>query len=270
MSNLKEYCTFYKEKPIYEIFNDNTSLSRYNVGVFLHYIALAMESGYVNSIKDYKNFSNYDKIDISNYGNGFINDICFLDVLLNRRSCRNFNEEFVTLDELAAILRYSCCASFKMDKLYLFNYPISGGIDSLYFIVIVSKVQEIEKGIYLYNTIDNELILLSKGFEYEEYENITSSTSLTVNSCFSVYILANTEIKCFKYQDRGYRFLNLEAGHVAQNLCLVAEGVSVGSVVSGGFLDMDFLNYLEYRNISNSFFDEGILLYEIFFGKYDF
>ena len=75
---------------------------------------------------------------------------------------------------------------------------------------------------------------------------------------------------CFKYQDRGYRFLNLEAGHVAQSLCLVAEGVEVGSVASGGFLDLDFLDFLKSRDIKDSFFDNGILLYEIFFGKYDF
>ncbi len=50
----------------------------------------------------------------------------------------------------------------------------------------------------------------------------------------------------------------------------MAEGVNVGSVVSGGFLDLDFLNFLKYRNIKDSFFDNGILLYEIFFGKYSF
>lgn len=270
MNKSKKSCINCAEKTLYGIFHENTALSKENIGVFSHYISSAMESGCVKNVKDYKSFSGYDRIDISAFGQGYVDDISLSDVLLNRRSCRLFNNNFVTLDEFSAILKYSCSSSFKIGNSYLFNYPIAGGIDSLYFIIIVNRVEGLDCGIYLFNSIECELILLSGGFEYTEYENLTASVSLTENCCFSIHIMANTEIKNFKYQDRGYRFLNLEAGHVAQNPCLVAEGVNVGSVVSGGFLDLDFLNFLKYRNIKDSFFDNGILLYEIFFGKYSF
>ncbi|MEB3060387.1 SagB/ThcOx family dehydrogenase [Parvimonas micra] len=270
MNSLKNSCINYDGKTLHEIFHKNTALSKENIGVFSHYISIAMESGNVKMIKDYKNFSNYERIDISNYCNRDIDEVKLVDVLLNRRSCRSFNGDSIPFNDFATILKYSCCASYKKDEFCFFTYPISGGIDSLYFIIIVNNVEGLDSGIYIFNSIDCELILLSQGFEYTEYEKITASFSLSENSCFSIHIMANTEIKCFKYQDRGYRFLNLEAGHVAQSLCLVAEGVEVGSVASGGFLDLDFLDFLKSRNIKDSFFDNGILLYEIFFGKYDF
>ena len=47
----------------------------------------------------------------------------------------------------------------------------------------------------------------------------------------------------FKYGERGYRFLLLEAGHIAQNLLLAAEADGMGGVAIGGFLD-DPLNDL--------------------------
>ena len=47
----------------------------------------------------------------------------------------------------------------------------------------------------------------------------------------------------FKYGQRAYRFALLEAGHVAQNLLLAAEGLDLGALPVGGFFD-DELNRL--------------------------
>jgi SagB-type dehydrogenase family enzyme len=40
-----------------------------------------------------------------------------------------------------------------------------------------------------------------------------------------------------KYGPRGYRYILFEAGHAAQNLCLVAAELGLGSLPLGGFLD---------------------------------
>jgi SagB-type dehydrogenase family enzyme len=41
----------------------------------------------------------------------------------------------------------------------------------------------------------------------------------------------------YRYGDRGYRYLLMEAGHVSQNLALVAAAVDVGCLSLGGFQD---------------------------------
>jgi SagB-type dehydrogenase family enzyme len=40
-----------------------------------------------------------------------------------------------------------------------------------------------------------------------------------------------------KYGQRGYRFMLFDAGHLAQNLCLVACACKVGALTIGGFYD---------------------------------
>ena len=111
MNSLKNSCINYDGKTLHEIFHENTALSKENIGVFSHYIGTAMESGNVKMIKDYKNFSNYERIDISNYCNRGIDEVKLVDVLLNRRSCRSFNGDSIPFNDFATILKYSCCAS---------------------------------------------------------------------------------------------------------------------------------------------------------------
>jgi SagB-type dehydrogenase family enzyme len=48
-----------------------------------------------------------------------------------------------------------------------------------------------------------------------------------------------------KYGDRGYRHLLIEAGHVAQNLNLVAAAMSLGTLSLGGFFDQDLAALLD-------------------------
>lgn len=47
-----------------------------------------------------------------------------------------------------------------------------------------------------------------------------------------------------KYGDRGYRYLLLEAGHVGQNLDLVASALGLGAVNLGGFYDDELARLL--------------------------
>ena len=40
-----------------------------------------------------------------------------------------------------------------------------------------------------------------------------------------------------KYRDRGIRYVHMEAGHAAQNVCLQAVSLDLGTVVIGAFND---------------------------------
>jgi SagB-type dehydrogenase family enzyme len=52
----------------------------------------------------------------------------------------------------------------------------------------------------------------------------------------------------WKYADRGYRLILLEAGHVAQTLNLASAALGLGSVNLGGFLDMELGDLLGLDN----------------------
>ena len=67
-----------------------------------------------------------------------------------------------------------------------------------------------------------------------------------------VFITSIFERSIFKYGDRGYRFILLEAGHVAQNINLVSNALGLGSVNIGGYFDREIDDLLGLDGVAHS------------------
>jgi len=48
-----------------------------------------------------------------------------------------------------------------------------------------------------------------------------------------------------KYKDRGYRYIFIEAGHLGQNISLVAKNLNLSTCAIGGFIDEELNNLLD-------------------------
>ena len=68
----------------------------------------------------------------------------------------------------------------------------------------------------------------------------------------TIFITPLFERSVFKYGERGYRFVLLEAGHVAQNLNLVATALGFGCLNIGGFFDREIDQFLALDGIAHS------------------
>ena len=55
-----------------------------------------------------------------------------------------------------------------------------------------------------------------------------------------------------KYGPRGYRYILLEAGHLAQNLCLIAAEFNLGSLCMGGFYDSRLNRFMEFDGLTEA------------------
>src|SRR2546428_1581175 len=58
-----------------------------------------------------------------------------------------------------------------------------------------------------------------------------------VDAAVIILFSAVVERSMHKYGDRGYRYILLECGHAAQNICLAAAGMELGALPIGGFFD---------------------------------
>jgi len=76
--------------------------------------------------------------------------------------------------------------------------------------------------------------------------------NLAYDSSVLFFITALFERATFKYGDRGYRFVLLEAGHVAQNINLASGGLRLGCMNIGGFFDRQIDDLLGLDGVTHS------------------
>lgn len=186
------------------------------------------------------------------------------ELLKSRRSVRKFSTQKISMEDFAFILNNSLGVSCISEKEYHYPYPSSGGIEFLIPIICVTNVKDVSSGIYYYDAKRYKLFKISE-FEKMDYNMLSSSTSLARQSAFSIHLFVSGDQKCYKYQDRGYRFLLLECGHIMQNVHLCSTSLKLGCVMSGGGYDKVYLNSLEYLNS----FGDIMVLYECFLGELD-
>ncbi len=264
-----DYSLVYKYiygSPAHNFFHQNTALNATNI--------LDTAVGIENAINDptlinylyySEDFDAVDKVILPPAMSEGTQDT-LLDVLIKRRSVRSFSKHQLPIQYLSNILHYSFGISGVYNKtidhaqMRLHTFPSAGGLCPLRFYIIAVNVESIENGLYLYNPYEHCLNLVRIGFEREEYGKLTGSTSLCKDNACSIHIVGNMKYTGYKYGDRGYRFMHLEAGHAAQNVYLSASALGIGVVASGGFYDKALFDHFQICS------ENRYLLYEMFIG----
>lgn len=152
-------------------------------------------------------------------------------VITRRRSCREFAPRELAAHDLAALLAGAYGITGIEAGSYRRAAPSAGGLYPLEQYVITSA------GVAHYVTRDHAI---------EHVADRPAPGELTacfygqpwVEAAGAVIVLAAVFSRTqAKYGPRGYRFALLEAGHIAQNICLLAEERGLGAVCLGGFVD---------------------------------
>lgn len=166
-----------------------------------------------------------------------------LEVLLKKRfSCRAFSDEKLSFNQIGSICH---CGGFVKAG-YI---PSGGALYPIKIYVLVEKEQlDLPYGYYEYNTEQDEFVLFSEEVDEEKLKHCFNSECLPFNSSVQIIIAADLERQTNKYGNRGYRFTLMEAGHVAENVCLACTELGVGSCELGGILDEPLRKELELED----------------------
>jgi SagB-type dehydrogenase family enzyme len=189
-----------------------------------------------------------------------------LDRVLRRRSsCRRFEPEPIERTELGTLLHG---AYGVLDTIDLWGefcerpVPSGGGLYPLELYVLCQRVRGLEGGVYHYVPLGHRLEVVRPD---SLPSHLTSEMFLgqpyLVNASAIILITAVVQRSLWKYEDRGYRYILLEAGHVAQNLNLCAEGLGLASLNLGGFFDEDVMALLKLDQ------DREIVVYGVALGR---
>lgn len=166
-----------------------------------------------------------------------------------RRSCRRFSAAPVRVPELASLLQSAYGIEgqiFFGDQEFLERpVPSGGGLYPLELYLLIQHAEDLESGIYHYAVLSHALEQLRVlQLPRQLIVDLFLGQPYLRDAAVIVVLTTVLERSLWKYGDRGYRYLLLEAGHVAQNLNLVATALGLGSFNIGGFFDSDLANLL--------------------------
>lgn len=171
-------------------------------------------------------------------------DSALAQLLATRRSCRAYAERLLTLEVLATLLAQAYrglgpAESVAAPSRLIRPVPSAGGLYPVDIDASVINVDGLNDGVYRYNVLHH---CLERPEIRSSRERIAAHlvSSRFLEHANVLFFLVAAFDRCFEaYGPRGYRYALLEAGHVAQALCLAASQQGLGSLCAGGFRDAD-------------------------------
>jgi SagB-type dehydrogenase family enzyme len=150
------------------------------------------------------------------------------EVLLSRRTHRQFGEGMVSLEQLSVLLRltWGFTSYVKwpgLGRLAVKTSPSGGARHSLEVYLWGSRVRGLVPGIYHYRPDRHHLELIKKGAVAERMVRLCGHQPW-VQDCSALFVMTTVlERVMWRYRhSRAYRVILLEAGHFCQTFCLVA------------------------------------------------
>lgn len=170
-------------------------------------------------------------------------DTSVKDAITGRRSRRAFGASPLTLENLATLLRaaYGVTDRDPEGEQRFRTVPSGGALYPLDIYPVVRNVEGLAAGLYHYDPYREVLEVIREGDLVGELAGglvgPPEDPDAAANGAVVFAIAGIFWRTRFKYGLRGYRFVLLEAGHIGQNLLLVAEALGLNAFPIGGFYD---------------------------------
>ena len=154
--------------------------------------------------------------------------------LLKRRSIREYSDKPLKIDEVSQLL----WATQGVTHFEGFRTaPSAGALYPLEVYMAVGNVENLKSGIYRYNPFKHEIARIKAGDFRRDLSHAALGQEWVENGSVCFVITGVYDRTTRKYGSRGIRYVDMEAGHAAQNLLLQATVLDIGCVTVGAFYD---------------------------------
>jgi len=161
-------------------------------------------------------------------------DCSIESTLRQRRSIREYRGDPLELEEVSQLL---WAAQGISDPGGLRMVPSPGGLYPLELYLVAGNVNHLFSGIYKYRANGHTLVRLADGDRRAELSAAALDQDCVRDAAAVVVIAAIYMRTTVKYFERGIRYVDMEVGHVGQNISLQAVAMGLGSVMVGAFDD---------------------------------
>ncbi|MHC4521384.1 MAG: SagB/ThcOx family dehydrogenase [Planctomycetota bacterium] len=157
--------------------------------------------------------------------------------LRQRRSVREFQPQPLSLGQLGYLL-WASTGIGRTEGGYEFRTaPSAGALYPIETYVVVNAVRKLEPGLYHYAVRAHELEQLKTG----DLRRAIAMAALGQGICSAAPVVfvwtAIVARSKWKYRQRAYRYIYLDAGHIAENLALSAVSLGLGTCQIAALFD---------------------------------
>ena len=169
-----------------------------------------------------------------------------------RKSLRQYADAPLSLEELSYLLW--CTQGVKEimpGKATFRTVPSAGARHPFETVLLLNRVQGLDPGLYRFVASEHRLLKLEA--EPGIADRITEAAynqKFILKSAATFIWIADTVRTTWRYGQRGYRYMHLDAGHVCQNLCLAAESIGAGCCAIGAFTDETMNELLDLDGVN--------------------
>ena len=154
--------------------------------------------------------------------------------LRDRRSVRSYKDDPLDLAEISQILwsaqGITSTRGFR-------TAPSAGALYPLELYLVAGNVLNLPPAIYKYTPHDHALIEITSGDKRSQLSRAALRQSSIRKAPAVLLFCAVYERVTGKYGQRGIRYVHMEVGHAAQNVCLQVIALGLHTAVIGAFRD---------------------------------
>lgn len=178
------------------------------------------------------------------------------EAMTARESARGMRPGPLTLEQLSTLLFWAY--GVTRDNAGTTNprpfrtIPSGGALYPLEIYLHSSHVEGLPAGLYHYTASAHHLRRIQEGDLTESIAGALVQPELALGASVVFFVTALFERSTFKYRDRGYRFIFIEAGHLGQNLNLGAVALGLGVTNIGGYFDREIDRLLRIDGVNHS------------------
>jgi SagB-type dehydrogenase family enzyme len=159
------------------------------------------------------------------------------EAIKRRRSVRNYSSEEMSLPQLSQLLFAAQGITGRMYGQPLRTAPSAGALYPYEIYLVVNSVKGLSQGVYHYAVLNHELELVRPGNFSGKITDAGIKQDMLGEADVTFVLTAVFDRVRYKYGERGFRYVYIEAGHISQNIYLQAVSLGLGSVGVGAFFD---------------------------------
>lgn len=173
-------------------------------------------------------------------------EINLRNAIERRESLRRYSDQPLSLKELSFLLWTTQGVKEMTDNATLRTVPSAGARHAFETYLLINNIEDLNPGLYRFLAIDHQLIEMNLESNIADRVTAACLGQRFVKTSAVTFIWTAVPYRMtWRYSQRGYRYLHLDAGHVCQNLYLSAEAIDSGVCAIAAFADDNLNNLLK-------------------------